>query len=313
MEIGEKEQGVKQEFSNGWHLVKLEEVAVPYNGYWGQDKPFPGSLEALVLGVGNITNDGRIDLKEAGIRYLTFNELGAVTQEGDLLVVKSSGSATNIRSGKAGLCPPELSGKIACSNFMIRLSPLRTKVDPYLLWLILNSTEAKAFIRSIAGSTTYPNIKWASYKDFAFSLPSLPEQQRLAAILTEQLTAVERARAAAEAQLEAAKALPAAYLRGVFDSPEVQQWPRKSLGESCLLLPSKSIATNGDTDVRAITTACLTEMGFNPSGVKQARMWARDAPECLVSAGEILIARRDRKSTRLNSSHIQKSRMPSSA
>ena len=44
-------------------------------------------------------------------------------------------------------------------------------------------------------------------------LPSLPEQKRISAILNEQLAAVERARAAAEAQLEAAKNLPAAYLR----------------------------------------------------------------------------------------------------
>lgn len=57
------------------------------------------------------------------------------------------------------------------------------------------------------------------------------EQQRITAILNEQMAAVERARAAAEAQLEAAKALPAAYLRAVFNSPEARQWPRKRLGE----------------------------------------------------------------------------------
>jgi type I restriction enzyme S subunit len=31
--------------------------------------------------------------------------------------------------------------------------------------------------------------------------------------------------------LEAAKQLPAAYLRAVFESAEAQQWPRKRLGE----------------------------------------------------------------------------------
>src|SRR5262249_34573032 len=50
-----------------------------------------------------------------------------------------------------------------------------------------------------------------------------------------QMTAVEQARAAAEAQLEAAKALPAAYLRAVFESPEAQKWPRKRLGEVAIL------------------------------------------------------------------------------
>src|SRR5207249_5452049 len=42
---------------------------------------------------------------------------------------------------------------------------------------------------------------------------------------------VGRARASADAQLEAAKTHPAAHLRAVFSSPEAQQWPRKGLGE----------------------------------------------------------------------------------
>jgi restriction endonuclease S subunit len=62
-------------------------------------------------------------------------------------------------------------------------------------------------------------------------LPPVSEQQRIAAILTEQMAAVERARVAAEAQLEAARALPAAYLRAVFESDEAQAWPRRRLGD----------------------------------------------------------------------------------
>lgn len=47
-------------------------------------------------------------------------------------------------------------------------------------------------------------------------LPPLPEQERIAARLTEQLAAVARARAAAEARLAAAEALPGAMLREAF-------------------------------------------------------------------------------------------------
>ncbi len=122
-------------------------------------------------------------------------------------------------------------------------------------------------------------------------LPPLPEQARIVATLTEQMAAGERARAAAQARLEAAKALPAAYLRAVFSSPEVQGWARRRLSDVCRLLPSKSIATDGDTEVRAITTAALAETGFQASGVKAARMWAADALECVVSPGELLVAR----------------------
>ena len=58
--------------------------------------------------------------------------------------------------------------------------------------------------------------------------PPSPEQKRIAAILNEQMASVEKARKAAEQQLEAAKTLPAAYLRSVFNSPimKLPNWPK---------------------------------------------------------------------------------------
>jgi type I restriction enzyme, S subunit len=47
-------------------------------------------------------------------------------------------------------------------------------------------------------------------------LPVLAEQQRIAAVLKEQIAAVETACAAAEAELKAINALPAALLRRAF-------------------------------------------------------------------------------------------------
>ncbi len=71
-------------------------------------------------------------------------------------------------------------------------------------------------------------------KDFLVSLqipvPPIAEQHRIVGAVTTQLSAVERARAAAEARLEAAAALPAAYLRIVFESPMAQRWTKIPLG-----------------------------------------------------------------------------------
>ncbi|MCX5685084.1 MAG: hypothetical protein NT049_15575, partial [Planctomycetota bacterium] len=109
--------------------------------------------------------------------------------------------------------------------------------------------------------------------------------------MRDSLAAVAEARAALLAQIAATQRLPAAHLRSVFSNPVAQDWPRQTLAEVCELLPSKSIALAGDTEVRAITSACLTETGFNPDGVKTARMWKAHAQECVVQPGEILIAR----------------------
>lgn len=62
-------------------------------------------------------------------------------------------------------------------------------------------------------------------------LPPLAEQERIAGRLTEQLGAVERARAAAAQRLAAAEALPAALLREVFDGPEASGWETVRLGD----------------------------------------------------------------------------------
>lgn len=200
----------------GWRWVKLEEMCEANSGAWGADEPFAGSVPMTVLGVSNVTNSGGLNISGAQTRYLTEGETVAVCHEGDLLVVKSSGSATNIRSGKTGLCPQALDGKIAVSNFMIRLAVRREMADPYLLWLVLNSADAKAHVRLIAGSTTYPNIKWTEFKEFGFPLPPLLEQRRIAGILKAQMQEVEKARKATEDQLEIIDKLPAALLRKAF-------------------------------------------------------------------------------------------------
>ena len=159
-------------------------------------------------------------------------------------------------------------------------------------WLVIAvNHQLDILIGKAHGGVGLRHVTKGEVESLEISLPSLSEQKRIATILSQQMAAVEGARAAAEAQLEGAKALPGAYLRAIFNSPEAQRWPRKELGEACDLLPAKSIATDGDTEVLAITTACLTESGFQPAGVKPAKMWAVNAAECVVSPGEVLIAR----------------------
>jgi len=90
----------------------------------------------------------------------------------------------------------------------------------------------RGFNDAITG-TAQPQITRTSLSGIKIPLPPLSEQKRIAAILNEQMEAVEKARKATEAQLEAAKALPAAYLRAVFESEEANSWERRKLGDVC--------------------------------------------------------------------------------
>ncbi len=149
-----------------------------------------------------------------------------VIRTGDVLV-----ATTRPNLNAVALVPPEIDNQICSTGFCV----LRPKLglDSAYLFAFVQSTE---FIQSLSDLVTgalYPAVTDKQVRAQHISLPSLTEQQRIAAILNEQLASVERTRVATEAQLEAATSLPAAYLRGVFNSPEVKQWPRRRFGDVC--------------------------------------------------------------------------------
>lgn len=122
---------------------------------------------------------------------------------------------------------PDFQGR--CTTEIIPLLP--QGVDrAFLAWLLRRQETVAAVMRETTGSRM-PRASMPVLLALQVPLPPLPEQRRIAAILTEQLAAVDRARAAVQAQLDAAKALPAAYLRGVFESEEAKRWPRRRLGD----------------------------------------------------------------------------------
>ena len=82
-----------------------------------------------------------------------------------------------------------------------------------------------------SGPGQLPRIRTEEAAAVELEFPDLGRQRRLVSAIREEMSAVERARAAAETQLEAAKALAAANLRAVFASVEAQRWPIRPLGE----------------------------------------------------------------------------------
>jgi len=102
--------------------------------------------------------------------------------------------------------------------------------DYIFLYLLVE----KAKLIKISAGGAQPNISQDIVKDIEIPLPpTLADQQRIAATLRECLAAVEQARAATAAQLAAANALPAAYLRQIFASDEAADWRWVRLGEVC--------------------------------------------------------------------------------
>ena len=102
------------------------------------------------------------------------------------------------------------------------------------LWFLLDVV-IESLLKRAAGST-FVNLPGEEILNFRVALPSLVEQERIAARLTAQHAAVERARTAALARRAAAEALPAAYLREIFEGPEAREWETLPMSEICRIV-----------------------------------------------------------------------------
>lgn len=266
-----------------WPRVALGDVCEGKTGNWDpRDKP---TAEFTYVDISSVDN---VRKKIVGARRIVGKEAPSrarqIVLENDVIV-----STTRPNLNAVAIVPSELTRQIASTGFCV-LRPLSLLNPSYLFAFVQSEVFVQRLTALVQGSL-YPAVSDTQVRAQKIPLPPLAEQQRIAARLREQLAAVETARRAVKSQLATAQALPAAHLRAVFESTAESKWPRRRLSEIVALLPARSIATAGDVEVRAITSAALTELGFNPAGIKRARMWSHDASESVVADGEILIAR----------------------
>jgi type I restriction enzyme S subunit len=100
---------------------------------------------------------------------------------------------------------------------LLRMEPNKDSVFPDYLLCCLRSDSAMCFYKDNARRAIgQASLNTKDISALPLSLPPLPEQRRIAAILKEQMSVAEKARAAGEEGLETINALPAALLRRAF-------------------------------------------------------------------------------------------------
>ena len=213
----------------GWRWVRLGEAIVAAQAGFACGERDPHGV--VQLRMNNVDTRGRI-LWDEFIRVPATSDMVRRYQllSGD--VVFNNTNSTEL-VGKSALFTGHAE-PVVYSNHFTRLRVKPALLDPgYLADWLLMQWQLHVFenlCNRWIGQSAINSIKLFALER---PLPPLPEQRRIAAILNEQMAAVERARTASEAQLAAAKALPAAYLRVVFESEEARGWPRRRLGEVC--------------------------------------------------------------------------------
>ncbi len=218
----------KNTLPHGWNWVLLEDLfdvkqgaaMSPVRRQGIAPRPFLRTLNVL-WGSVDLSNLDKMDFSENEVASLNL-------RSGDLLVCEGGDvGRTAIWKGELDSC--------LYQNHIHRLRRRHNNVAPefYAYWMqaafkVFQSYKGKEI------TTTIPNLSGGKLKSFMVPLPpTLAEQERIARILNERMTAVEKARVAADVRIEAAKALPAAYLRAVFESEEAKEWPKKRLSKVC--------------------------------------------------------------------------------
>jgi type I restriction enzyme S subunit len=193
----------------------------------------------IQLRMNNVTKRGEFDWSSL-VRVPT--DAAAIAayqlQRGDVLF--NNTNSTDL-VGKTALFVDYKEPVVFSNHFTrLRVDPDLLSSDYLALWLRLQ-WQQRLFANICNRWIGQSAVQRDKLLDLRIPLPPLDEQKRIAAILNEQMAAVERARAASEARLDAAKSLPAAFLRAVFNSPQAQQWPKKRLCEVCSIHPGQHV------------------------------------------------------------------------
>jgi type I restriction enzyme S subunit len=172
-------------FHGEWEVKRLGDIIhlIP-SGIYGEEKPRDGLIAASVATTAHIDADDTWNDKEMPVRYFTAEKLrDYATSKGDMIVVKSSGSAASIQSGKIGFIDTQREKQFVFSNFLMLLRPIA--ILPSFLYFYLSSHNVKKLLPTLVEASTYPNIRLGDYLALEIPVPSLAEQTAIAEVLTD--------------------------------------------------------------------------------------------------------------------------------
>ena len=226
--------------SQGWVKKRLSEVtskigsgATPRGG----DESYKAEGISLIRSL-NVYDDGFREAKLARIDEDQANALSNVVVEPqDVLLNITGASVARCCRAPAQLLPARVNQHVSI------IRPDQERLDSDFLHYLLISKDYKNRLLSTGeeGGSTRQAITKAQLQDFVVEFPdSLPEQQRIVALLDEAFAGLAAAKTNAERNLQNARAIFESHLQSVF-SQRGEGWVEKAL-ESCC----KQIFAGGD-------------------------------------------------------------------
>jgi restriction endonuclease S subunit len=141
------------------------------SGIWGDNSLDP-DVEPRIFRVSDFDGDFRLNYSSAPPRAIAPGKLAKFQlRRGDILVVKSSGSAKQVVSGRVAVFDTDSEQAYAASNFTLRLRP-SADTDPHYLAFVLGSPPVREAVADSVKTMTYPNLSFRIYS--AIEVPVIP-------------------------------------------------------------------------------------------------------------------------------------------
>ncbi|WFS64351.1 restriction endonuclease subunit S [Pseudodesulfovibrio thermohalotolerans] len=176
-----------------WAEIPLKQIARADNsGSYGVE-PELGEVVLPVATTAQIDKDGRFLVKKMPIRGFTEAEAKRYScKPGEILVVKSSGSISNVITGKAGIFTED-TPDFAFSNFLMRLTAKHEKVLPLYLFYLLTSHLTRERVKRMVAGSTYPNLRVGEYLSSKLPLPEISEQSAICDFIRSETSVLDQA------------------------------------------------------------------------------------------------------------------------
>lgn len=200
-----------------WEVKKLADITLTKGIY--------GINAAAVPYDENLPKYLRItDIDDEG--YFMLNKLSSVNddsagefylEEGDIIFVR-----TGATTGKSYLYDSK-DGKLVYAGFLIKFTIDESKVNKYFIWSYTKSNKYNDWVRTLSQRSGQPGLNSNEYASLQIPLPPLPEQQKIAEILSTWDKAIQKTDAVIKKLEERNKALAFSLLRGKLVSKNTKE------------------------------------------------------------------------------------------
>ncbi len=266
----------------GWEIKKLGEIADVEYGF--TDKSTEEGDYRYVR-ITDIDNNGELISTEK--KYLKHSKEaeGFLISDNDLLMARTGATFAKV------LLYEDFEPSVFAS-YLIRIK-FKEKIENKLYWYFTKTKSYWDQANSLASGAAQPHFNGAAVKQVIFSYPkSLPEQQRIVAILDEAFAAIAKAKANAQQNLQNAKELFDGYLHKYFTNKE-EGWEEKKLKEVAeyfngLTYSPKDVSDKGIIVLRS-SNIQNDELDFNDI----VRVNLKVKEKIIVKDGDILMCSRN--------------------